>query len=393
MTDTSAQPKEKSDDGFKTIHLPFYSDRYDELKIRGKEKVNGDDKKNYYKLCNVYELGGYLYSNNRKSEFSGAKYISNAIISESDITLLESKDTTLHSCIKHVSDIPCDSNRGDVQEYIEKKLEEKDSHEKDPYLINKCMGNDTIQSGMGNDTIQSGGTTNEKEEPKPSYQPEFYESLTNDKIQKCTLDKTPDESDWWNNEEKYVQINSNIHHINANESSISISDNDTNQDVYMTWTDYTKLIFDTINLPTDATVSTSGIEQDFSFVPETIYIRLKDEEGENGTKYSEYNHKLKLIKYDGNYVILKADNESNTKTLSFDKFKRLFHSAGGGGVVERQENTDADSKDNMKGQPETKPETKPEEKQETKPEEEQQQLTQDEEQPLKEYTIITLKNK
>ena len=32
--------------------------------------------------------------------------------------------------------------------------------------------------------------------------------LTNDKIQKCTLDETPSESNWWKNKEKYVKINS-----------------------------------------------------------------------------------------------------------------------------------------------------------------------------------------
>ena len=210
---------------------------------------------------------------------------------------------------------------------------------------------------------QSGGT-NEKEDPKP----EFYESLTKDKIQKCTLDETPNESEWWNDEEKYVQINSNTYHINANKNSISISDKDTHQDVYMTWTDYIKLMFDTISS------STGGTEQDFSFVPETTYIRLKDEEGENGRKYSTFNHTLKLIKYDVSNVILKADNETNEIRLPLDTFKRLFHSAGGGGVVNKNTDTDVDTIADSKNKMEGTSETKPEEKQETK-----------------EYTIITLK--
>ena len=58
------EPKEPLDDGFKTIHLPFYSDKYDQLKLSDEISLTDNEKDDYYKLCNVYELKGYLYSNN-----------------------------------------------------------------------------------------------------------------------------------------------------------------------------------------------------------------------------------------------------------------------------------------------------------------------------------------
>ena len=195
-----AEPKEQLDDEFETIHLPFQSDIYEQLEISEQKNIN--NKNGYYKLCNLYkDDDNKLYS--LQNEDNSRELISNAIILKTDvneiINNIKTSDQTLNNCAKLVSDIPCNiNNKEGVKEWIREE-EKKTNSTINKSDILKCMN----IHDESKDEYQSGGT-NEKEEPKP----EFYESLTKDKIQKCTLDKTPDESDWWNNEEKYVQINS-----------------------------------------------------------------------------------------------------------------------------------------------------------------------------------------
>ena len=315
MADDKAQSKtHELDDGFKTIHLPFYSDKYDQLKISRDISLTDNEKDNYYKLCNVYELEGYLYSNNAISDIGEAKYIDNAIISKSNIELLENKDRNLYSCIKYVSDIPCDSNKDDVKDYIKKKLEDEDSSYKDVELINRCMG------------IQTGGGVTKHEE---------HQLLTQEQLKLCTKD-TISSDDWWKDENTYVEVKIEDTFINVDkEGKITSEKNDTYQDVYMTWTDYIKLTFDNID-----GLNTSSGETFFTNLPEGIRVSLKNDED---TEYSKYRHTLKIVSYDNtkipSTVTLEVDDETNSDDkkekiiLNKAKFMELFHSAGGGGVV------------------------------------------------------------
>lgn len=308
------EPKEPLDDGFKTIHLPFYSDKYDQLKLSDEISLTDNEKDDYYKLCNIYELEGHLYSNNAisDSDIGKAKYIDNAIISKSNIKSLGDKDTNLYSCIKYVSDIPCDSTKDDVKDYIKKKLEDEDSSYKDVELINSCMG------------IQTGGGVTKHEE---------HQLLTQEQLKLCTKDITSSD-DWWKDENTYVEVKVAGMFINVDDKDTikTSEDNDTFQDVYMSWTDYIKLTFDNI----DGLNTTTG-ETFFTNLPEGIRVKLKNDED---NKYSEYKHTLRIMSYDGteDTVNLEVDDETsddNKKPITLKKaqFMKLFHSAGGGGVV------------------------------------------------------------
>lgn len=374
MADTSAQSKEELDNGFETIHLPFQSDIYDKLKISGEQSVN--NKEDYYKLCNLYKDGDdKLYSLQNENR----NLIPNAIILKNDMDKIKgidmkNQDGTLHKCAKLFSDIPCDvNNEEDVKEWIRNQRDQ--TINKDDML--KCMN---IKGEDQFDIIQNGGEQNTK-----------HQLLTQSQLESCTKDTTPSD-DWWKDENTYVEVKVANMFINVDDKdTIKTSENnDTFQDVYMTWTDYIKLTFDNI----DGLDTTDG-ETSFTNLPKGIRVSLKNDKDKN-TNYSQYEHSLRIISYDGSDVTLKVDNpimkekDGNVVTLSKQKFMELFFSAGGGGVVKKNTgsdaNTDADSKNKNDIKIETKQETKPEKK----TEEEQEEQEQQEEQTPK-YTIITLK--
>ena len=347
MADGDAQSKtQETDDGFETIHLPFQSDIYDKLEISD-TIINVSDivKNNYYKLCNVYkDNNNKLYS----LQHENREPISNAIILKEEVNNIKDidmkfKDKSLHDCVKLFSDIPCSINNEEgVKEWINKQKGE--GIKKDDML--KCMNINNQTGG-----IQYGGEV-------------AHQLLTTEQLKLCTKD-TISSDDWWKDENKYVEVKVEDTFINVDkEGKITSEENDTYQDVYMTWTDYIKLTFDNI----DGLNTTVG-ETDFTNkLPVGIRVSLKNDED---NKYSEYKHKLRIISYDNtktpSTVTLEVDDETNSDDkkekiiLEKKKFMELFHSAGGGGVV-RDDNTTAnavaDSKDNIEVNQETKQEEK-----------------------------------
>jgi hypothetical protein len=328
MAEDDAQSKtQESDDGFETIHLPFYSDRYDQLQLSREIQLIDDEKKDYYKLCNVYkDNNNKLYS----LQHENREPISNAIILKEEVNNIKDidmkfKDKSLHDCVKLFSDIPCSINNEEgVKEWINKQKGE--GIKKDDML--KCMNINNQTGG-----IQYGGEV-------------AHQLLTQEQLKLCTKDTTSSD-DWWKDENTYVEVKVEDTFINVDkEGTIMSEDNDTFQDVYMSWTDYIKLTFDNI----DGLNTTTG-ETFFTNLPEGIRVSLKND---GDKKYSTYNHSLRIISYsntDGiGKVTLQVDDvtkDDNGKEIILEKknFMELFHSAGGGGRVRDDDTTASDDAD------------------------------------------------
>lgn len=400
MIQDEAQSKtQESDDGFETIHLPFQSDIYDRLKIDEENKqVNGDYKNKYFKLCNLYKDNNGKISSNNVS--NGAKIIDNAIIYKKDVNEIikfrgvKNEDGSLYECVTGVAKIPCNVVKEvEVKEWINTAIKKDEMDQTEANLIRKCVGirEEEIENKV--DDGQHGGAQNIK-----------HQLLSQTQLELCTKDTTPSD-DWWKDENKYVEVKVADMFINVDDKDTikTSEDNDTFQDVYMSWTDYIKLTFDNI----DGLNTTVGETNFTNILPVGTRVSLKNDDDAD-IKYAELygQHSLRIISYDNTdgvgKVTLQVDNpimkyHGKPMTLDKQKFMELFHSAGGGGRVRDDDTTanadaavvdyDSDIKKNeyINQNPELiGEELKEEEKQESKEE--------IKETPQQMYTLITLKD-